>query len=1260
MVNNKPAQLNLLKKLQEATTDDVDEERGSFKKDDKVAYNMLGGGLTSSDIIRTLGLNEYTIRANHDGILAEIVEAIGEEVARYSIMFEDGFVINDVAASELKTVKEEEIPNIKVFTDIPKEKASEYVQKAEDKGFSNIRVDKNTFRSVDIWGYKKHSSESKANEAEDATDTMRPQEKPNINAEDFHMEDYSEDDLEKVKSKSAETGNAIRQVDDKELKIEPDKVVEPKKESKLKEQEGKSVIDVLIGKASSFLNAYRDNNWPMMSSIIHTIDSFISNNREKLPNDIVDVYQKKAVKDGKVTNNSMKLFASWIVKNYKMKESKLKEQETEITLSREEMKKISDEKLKKLHKNALKSYNYWKKDKVYPERTVQSAKAVKKYEEEMVERGLMAREACHTFFENVTTYAREKKESKFSFMKKQEPLWLCSECHKTFRSNEGICENCKSEKVEKITEQTAGFTKEVFKVTWKNTDTGKEESTRVMAFDKADVRVQFGKKPNKELIKIEGPITEEPRKEEDKVPFDESLEGSKLQEDVKVGDIVSIEDLEDNELVPASKITSVRDDIWRDDTYQVIKTEKGDIEYHGATHLFVKESKLHETVRELVGEVPGIDKEEQAALRDAIDDGFISNEWPSNEEIVDAFVKAEIDPHIADDADMEELRQAYLKHILLTKAIKLKRAAGESKLSEQEVEEAPEKGQTYSIHPTSGVNFPKGTYEITDVAYRWTFRGDLARHFQIADDDRWWIAKFYSFKEVASESKINKEDGKIVTVVATGHTISIMDDKGEFIKDFSIRLGVRDQVKAYLQRNNLSVDDKSKLSFPWLKESKVNEEVSVGSKVRILRGKHQGKSGRIVGKDTELHTAEIALEGVEGEGRIIILDFTHFRMIDESKVDEQEEDWDLTFQYEHNLIWHNPLRDKEGNPHIWQRHSISGKRIRVFSDYQANWVENNGAIPIKGELEERELKVEEDEPIKTIEIVRSQIDPDAYNIRVVELPEGDIVILDSVSDREEAIRRGKKFARDLNAKFLGIIDEKIDKVTHKGKEYFPYTLYSPEKKQDILGELRNMGIQAIVDPNYSDGILIPVDDKVKAKKFFGESKLKEQKSEFQKGYEYAQLTKEAHLSLRAVLGIIEDQISKEFRKGYTSYLEKFSEKESKLKESLSYEEALKIAKQPEDYMDDHLSSALQTISNEEVTDENKEEITKALANLNYVIHRRKSESKLKEQEEDTFTTIAKGITDKADADKLAKEKEGQVIQDEEDKTKFAVLVRTEQ
>jgi len=69
----------------------------------------------------------------------------------------------------------------------------------------------------------------------------------------------------------------------------------------------------------------------------------------------------------------------------------------------------------------------------------------------------------------------------------------------------------------------------------------------------------------------------------------------------------------------------------------------------------------------------------------------------------------------------------------------------------------------------------------------------------------------------------------------------------------------------------------------------------------------------------------------------------------ESKLKEQDEDWDLTFKYTHNQIVSNPLIDKEGVAfHIYkQPFGIRDMKVRVFSDYQADWVERNGGDPVR-------------------------------------------------------------------------------------------------------------------------------------------------------------------------------------------------------------------------------------------------------------------------------------------------------------------------
>lgn len=54
-----------------------------------------------------------------------------------------------------------------------------------------------------------------------------------------------------------------------------------------------------------------------------------------------------------------------------------------------------------------------------------------------------------------------------------------------------------------------------------------------------------------------------------------------------------------------------------------------------------------------------------------------------------------------------------------------------------------------------------------------------------------------------------------------------------------------------------------------------------------------------------------------------------------------------------------------------------------------------------------------------------------------------------------------------------------------------------------------------------------------------------------------------------------------------------------------------------------------------------------------------NESKVDEQTEDNYTTVAKGISDKVSAEKLAKEQDGQVVADEQDEKKFMVIKKAE-
>ena len=68
-----------------------------------------------------------------------------------------------------------------------------------------------------------------------------------------------------------------------------------------------------------FLQAYRKNDWPMMNIGMEKVDKLVSSNKNILPEEIVYKYKILAIKQGKITNNSMRSFCSWYQNWYKSK-----------------------------------------------------------------------------------------------------------------------------------------------------------------------------------------------------------------------------------------------------------------------------------------------------------------------------------------------------------------------------------------------------------------------------------------------------------------------------------------------------------------------------------------------------------------------------------------------------------------------------------------------------------------------------------------------------------------------------------------------------------------------------------------------------------------------------------------------------------------------------------------------------------------------------------------------------------------------------
>lgn len=962
MFNDQPSELDLLRKLQESTTSDIDEDRGTFKKGDSVLYQMFECGLTKADLLRMLGANEYAARLSHNESIAIIAEAIGEQVCRYSILFEDGFVINDVTPSELKENKVNEKYRCVRCGAVPAEVEGKI--KCLKCGHEEVAAPGETLNIP--------PRESGTNEAKDKDD--RDPSKPDLDAEEIGMEDYSEEDLEKVKSKSEESGNAIRAVDDKELKIEDET---KKNESKVNE----------------------------------------------------------AIGD------------------------------------------IPDDKLKELYANARKSHEHWKDNKVHPEKAKIAKEVMNAYEVELQRRGLMAKEG-ESVDENKVE-SEKRNESKFSFMNKQKALWLCNECFKTFRSDSGTCTKC-SKAAEKISEgkdsdlALQSTMKKPFKVTWTD-EAGKEQTTNVMAYDKSDAERE-AKRPSRKDVKAE-------------VIAEESKE-------VKGGDAPF-------------------------------------------------EASLKEGVRELVGEVPGIDKEEQQALFKALEDGVISDEWPSDEQMVDELTKAGVDSEIANFDDLEDFRLVYLKHILLTKAMK--------------------------------------------------------PHLAAKTED-------------SNESDVSEEEA----------------------------------------------------------------ELYIGAPVKVLRGRSRGQIGEIIDIESPdedpdgLGQIDVKLK----DGRIIYLEWADVELtVDEPEdnveedLDEEVNDWDLTFKYKHNLIQHNPLMDKDGIAAVPTR--ISGKKVRVFSEYQANWVERNKGIAVRESVKEgkfakssAQLKRDVASSV-AVEVAASTVDPDVYNLSIIEIPEGDKITVDTDVSKDALSDRGKKLARQLGAQFVGVVSEdKIEEekdvlVTITGGEHagksgvvknwvkglgYQDVYFEGQKKQISYNYLKVASKSAVefdkeVSEQFEDH-----EDKISGGKAdnFGPDDFDPEQLEM--GIEIEMEHTDDPTTAR--------EIAMDHLREHPNYYTALKKMEDELK-----------ANESNDKIDANTQNEVLALYKKfRAQSRSREEAVQAVVKVLKIkvdapaIRNLLMAKGVMEQEEETFTTVAKGLGEE-DAKKMAQEKDGQVVTDEENPKKFAVIVR---
>jgi len=628
-LDKKPDILNLLEKVQAISDSSVDEERGDFQIDESVRYNMLGGTLSNQDLLHSLGSREHTVRTKHDGQIAKIVEKIGDTVARFSIVFEDGFTLSDIATSEILAITES--ADVYVGADVvllhggykgEKGKVVDFTLEGEVPDFDaeggqvDVRLASGKMVYVPVFSVK--VLESKVDEAEDATQTMKPQEKPDLNAEDVGMEDYSDEELNtpeaKVKSKSEETGNAIRGVEDDELEQTEDKVVEPKNESKIKEDQ--RIVDRFIDKGLSRLPHVNDDVSKVMDELMSAegeklspeewqdvekelqavVDSYLDeskikealkkqsrgdaifqstsskvkddadhfpiNNANQARNALARANQyssapkwykgsldalvkrvanavkakypsikvtKASRKPGKNGTNEATTMADMYLVTWQNTAAPVSQERyvdvAAITPKQAEFKAKGVLKRSGIDADVIKIISVELKEATQKEfdtfkRNNPATEEDERQEEAIISAYLLKREAGWSREDAVQFVAkgsispqhvrkllsiRGVTEKDHSFLKTRLPLWLCEACGKTFRAEKSVCSFCESATVEKLVKEArdsdlVGHVKKAWKVTWKDKETGKEDSTRVMGFDKASAEKEASR-PNRKIIK---------------------------------------------------------------------------------------------------------------------------------------------------------------------------------------------------------------------------------------------------------------------------------------------------------------------------------------------------------------------------------------------------------------------------------------------------------------------------------------------------------------------------------------------------------------------------------------------------------------------------------------------------------------------------------------------------------------------------------------------------------------------------------------
>jgi len=465
--------------------------------------------------------------------------------------------------------------------------------------------------------------------------TMKPQEKPDVKASDHSMEDYSGEDLDKPKDKGKETGACIREVPDKELQQINDKSEKCDKKRIKRHKKIKEQLRLCNECGKTF----RSNESLCTGCKSEKTEKIGIKEREHsdMCGTIKHVYKVDYELDGKPGSIRVEAFDE---DDAKVVVQKMKPG-SKATIA----KKIGESKTNE--------------DKIPGGLADRSGKKPEDFDKEQLEAGIKV-EMEHT------TDAKVAQEIAMDHLTEDPEYYV-----KLKKMEAGKCESMESDWLLK------DYNEATKKYGWKTQDEAIAGYSKLNNINPDELR---------KLLKLKEGLKEE---------MVDALEPNSDKSKNNITIEIMFSDLspeKQKEILDAYGIKDPKEMNWDVIPFDMINTE--DIKKIGE-----KKSKICESVLELVGEVSGITASNQRALRWAIDNKVIPNEFPHEEVMFDELstlpnadlihkeienwpIGPDVEPGTESKVNRMATQIAYLKYVLLPKAID-EYSKIESKLKEQ-------------------------------------------------------------------------------------------------------------------------------------------------------------------------------------------------------------------------------------------------------------------------------------------------------------------------------------------------------------------------------------------------------------------------------------------------------------------------------------------------------------------------------------------------------------------------------------------------